>query len=177
MNRRESSTIVVGEITGPHGLAGEVKFRSYLVGDLEITDGMVLTLLFPDGKKLTKQLLKVRGGHKGLLLTIEGISDRDSAESLKGVRVEVDADIFPDAPEGEYYWRDLIGLSVFLKAGEEIGKVVNLVDRAEQDLLVIDMGGREVMVPFVEPIVVSVDIEAGRLVINPPEGLLEIAGT
>ncbi len=174
---RTGSTVVVGEIAGPHGIAGEVKFRSHLVGNLELAEGTEVILRFPGGGRSARCLIKIRRVSKGLLLTIEDVTDRDSAEKLRGVHVEVDANLLPSAPEGEYYWRDLIGVKVFSKQGEQLGRVVNLLERAGQDLLVLDIGGREAMVPFVEPIVVSVDVEADRLVVDPPEGLLELAGS
>jgi len=177
MGRHKASTVVMGEIIGPHGIGGEVKVDSHLVGNIELIEGMELCLLFPDGARVVKHVVGLRETAKGPLLRIEGVTDRTEAEKLRGCKIELDADLFPPTDEGEYYWRDLIGLEVFSKAGDRIGRVVRLVERGEQDLLIVDIDGREAMIPFVEPIVVTVDVAAGRLVIDPPEGLLELAGT
>ena len=176
MSREAASTVVAGEIIGPHGIAGEVKLKSHVVS-IELMEGMEVFLRGADGTLLPKRLIKVRQGPKGLLLTIEGVSDRNSATELRGVLVEVDASLLPSLEEGEYYWDDIIGLEVFTKEGERLGSVIQMLERVEQDLLIVDVGGRETMVPFVEPIVISVDVEGGRIVIDPPEGLLELDGS
>jgi len=176
MARRESSTVEVGEITGPHGVRGEVKLRSHLVGNLQLGDVSEVYLALPSGEKIKKKLLNARQVPKGLLLSIEGVNDRDEAEKLRGTVVEVDAGLLPPEEEGEYYWFRLIGLKVVSVDNEEIGVVTNLVAGAGHDLLIVSREGREVMVPFVEPLLVEVDLEAGRVLIDPPEGLLDIDG-
>ncbi len=170
---REASTILVGKIIGPHGIRGEVKLKSHLVGNLELREGVDIVLLFPDGSRRNKRILKARETAKGPLLSIEGVTDRNSAEELRGVDVEVDSSLLPETSDDEYYLHDLIGLEVH-DSEKIVGHIERLIERAGQDLLVVDMGGREALVPFVEPIVVEVDIEAGRVVIDPPEGLLEL---
>ena len=177
MGRDKASTVVMGEITGPHGISGEVKVNSHLVGNIKLIEGMKMCLLFPDGSKAIKRLIGLRETAKGLLLRIEGVTDRNEAQKLRGCKIELDASLLASAEDGEYYWRDLIGLEVFLKAGKRLGKVIGMVERGEQDLLTVEIDGREAMIPFIEPIIVSVDLNAGRLVVDPPEGLLELACT
>ncbi len=176
MGRRDSSTVEVGEIAGPHGVRGEVKLKSYLVGNLHLGKMSDVYLLLPGGKKIKKKLLSARQGPKGPLLTIDGVNDRDEVEKLKGAIVEADSELLPPEDENEYYWIDIIGLKVVSADNEEIGEVTNLMEGAGQDLLIVNHQGREVMVPFVEPIVVEVDVEAGKVTIDPPEGLLDIGG-
>jgi len=177
MGRHRASILVMGEIIGPHGIRGEVKLHSHLVGNIELIEGMELCLLFPSGARRIMRLVGRRETAKGLVLSIEGVGDRTEAEKLRGCKIEMDADLLSQTGEGEYYWRDLIGLEVFSKTGDRIGRVAQMLERGEQDLLIVDLGGREAMIPFVEPIIVTVDVAAGRLVIDPPEGLLELAGT
>jgi len=175
MTREKASSLRVGRISGPHGVKGEVKLISYLAGNLELRGAVEVVLFFPDGSKQVGKILSVREGPKGLLLTIEGVSDRNQAETLRDVDVEVDADLLPEPEEDEYYWNEMIGLEVFDKGERFLGRVGGFIERAGQDLLILDMDGREVLVPFVEPIIVSVDTEAERITIDPPEGLLELA--
>ncbi|RIK14554.1 MAG: ribosome maturation factor RimM, partial [Acidobacteria bacterium] len=114
--------------------------------------------------------------HKGIyLLGFEGHADRNAAEALRGTRLLVtDAD---DAGEEDDAWReeDLLGLQVVLPDGTPVGEVSALHVREVQDLLEVRLpDGREVLVPFVEEIVPEVDEGSGRVVIDPPAGLLEL---
>lgn len=176
MNRRGSSTVEVGEITGPHGVRGEVKLKSRLVGNLQLGEVSDVYLVLPGGEEIKKKLLNARCGPKGPLLAIEGVNNRDDAEKLRGTVVRVDAGLLPPEGEGEYYWLDIIGLKVVTADNEEIGEITRLMEGPGQDLLVVNREGREVMVPFVEPVVVRVDMEQGRVIIDPPDGLLDING-
>ena len=110
-----------------------------------------------------------------LCLHFAGIDDRAAAESLTGLLLEVER--LPGerpADPDEYYDDDLIGVAVVAQAGEPIGVVVEVLHLPAQDVLaVVTAEGREVLIPFVSEIVPDVDLEAGRIVVHPPDGLLE----
>jgi len=169
---REGS-VIIGTLAGAHGLRGEVRFNSYLAGNLDLSKVRELTLVLPGSHPEQRRLTGVRIVPKGFLLTFEGIESREEAEKLKGAEVLVDSRLLPPAGEGEYYWHDLIGLKVETVEGKPVGIVKGLAPGGGQDLLVVDMGSRETLIPAVEPIIVSVDIEKGRIVVDAPEGLLD----
>jgi 16S rRNA processing protein RimM len=118
--------------------------------------------------------------HSGrLLLHLVGVDDRTAAESLRGVllQVEVDPEETPTDPE-EFYDHQLIGLAVVDLDGTSVGSVVDVVHGA-QDLLVVEhapgrSGARRSLVPFVQVLVPEVDLDAGRLVVDLPSGLLDL---
>ena len=113
--------------------------------------------------------------HSGrLLLQFAGVDDRDEAEELRGTWLVVDyADIPPSDDPDEFHDQELLGLNVVTVDGAGIGTVTE-VRHGGQDLLVIGRpGGGEALVPFVAALVPEVDVAAGRLVIDPPPGLIE----
>ena len=111
-----------------------------------------------------------------LCLHFVGIDDRTSAESLTGLLLEVERapGERPDDPD-EYYDDDLLGLAVVTVDGEDVGDVAEVLHLPAQDVLAVRTpDAREVLIPFVSEIVPVVELDAGRIVIRPPEGLLEV---
>src|SRR5258708_3348394 len=100
--------------------------------------------------------------------------DRDDAEALRGTMLVVDsADIPPTGDPDEFHDHELIGLAVVTVSGEEVG-VVHEIRHSAQDLLVVKrQGAEDAMVPFVTALVPEVDVDKGRVVIDPPPGLLD----
>jgi 16S rRNA processing protein RimM len=115
--------------------------------------------------------------HSGrLLVSFAGCADRTSAEDLRGTLLVMDsAEVAPAEDPNEFHDYELIGLDVATVAGEPVGVVADVLHQG-QDLLVIrpDRPGAEVLVPFVAALVPEVDVKAGRLVIDPPPGLLDL---
>lgn len=106
------------------------------------------------------------------LVKFEGVDTREDAEAVKGT-LFVPANQARDLDEGEYWERDVVGCEVVTGDGTKIGTVIDVVPGPAQDLLEIDTGHGAGLVPFVSEIVTSVDTAARRVVIDPPEGLLE----
>ncbi|GAA3135611.1 hypothetical protein GCM10020001_067820 [Nonomuraea salmonea] len=108
-----------------------------------------------------------------LLVAFEGVHDRDAAEELRGTMLVIDsADVTPPDDPDEFHDHQLIGLAVQTVAGEPVGEVEDVLHHG-QDLLVVRRKGQDdALIPFVKALVPEVDLEAGRLVVDPPEGLL-----
>ena len=118
--------------------------------------------------------LEILGAVKGVLLArIAGIDDRDQAEALRGLRLYLPRAALPAPDEEEYYHADLVGLTAVLPDGTPIGQVRAIHDFGAGD--VIEIARPEAppaLVPFTRAIVPVVDLAAGRLVVDPPPGLL-----
>ena len=114
--------------------------------------------------------------HAGrLLLRLEGVEDRTAAEGLRDVVLVVDVadDERPEDPE-EFYDHQLAGLRAVTLAGDEVGVVVEVLHLPAQDVLAVRRpDGREALVPFVAEIVPEVDLAGGRVLLDPPGGLLD----
>jgi 16S rRNA processing protein RimM len=118
----------------------------------------------------------VRPHAGGLLVRFAGIEDRTAAEQLGGVVLVGDSDSSPVIAELDEYWdHELIGLTVVTRQGEPVGEVTDVRHGAGGELLSVRRGdGGEVLVPFVTAMVPAVDLAGGVIVIDPPEGLLEL---
>jgi 16S rRNA processing protein RimM len=119
--------------------------------------------------------LRLLGTAKGVLIAqVAGVTDRDGAEALRGLRLYLRRTALPPPGEDEYYHADLIGLAAVLADGTPLGRVRAVYDFGAGDTLDIARdAGQPVMVPFTRAVVPEVDLAAGRLVIDPPPGLLD----
>jgi len=167
--------LVVGRIGRPHGVRGEVSVEVRTdEPDERFAVGSVLATDPADRGPLTVTRLHWHSGR--LLLSFDGVADREGAEALRDTVLVVDSDDLPalDDPD-EFYDHQLVGLRVELADGTALGIVADVVHAPAEDLLAVARpDGDEVLVPFVSAIVPTVDVSAGRVVVDPPEGLLEL---
>lgn len=163
--------LVVGRIGRAHGVLGEatIEVRTDVPEQRFIVGGKLTT---SSGQELT--IKSARWHNQILLLSFEGISDRDQIESLKDELISSEVDFSNLAP-GEYHYQQLLGAKVFLQNGELVGNVTEIVALPGQDLLAVDHLGREVLIPMVKAIITNIDITNKKIEINPPEGLLDVA--
>jgi 16S rRNA processing protein RimM len=191
--------IAVGQVVRAHGIRGEVivAVRTDEPG-ARFAPGSVLSTEPPDRGPLTVAAARWHAGR--LIVAFEGIGDRTAAEGLRGTLLVLDSGQIPPAPDpDEFHDHELIGLRVVTAAGDRVGVVADVLHHG-QDLLVVRRDsaagtpGRpgvpraespespagqaapaaaEALVPFVGAIVTDVDVAAGRLVIDPPPGLLD----
>lgn len=176
--RPDASTqqLRVGRLVKAHGLKGALKLELYTDDpDRRFTPGAVFTLQVPTsspwhGSTLTLAELRWYNGQP--VGFFEGVADRTAAESLVKAILWIDQDAEEEPEEDAWYDFQLVGLRA-QRDGEEVGRIVRVEHFPAQDLLVIDTGEREVLVPFVSAIVPAVDIAAGVVTITPPPGLLE----
>ena len=163
--------LVVGRIGRAHGVLGEATIEVQSDDpDLRFEVGNKLTL--ENGKELI--IRSARWHNQILLLAFDGIDDRDEIESLRDELLSADVDLSTLAP-GEYHYQQLLGSKVLLTNGELIGEVDEIVKLPGQDLLSVTQLGKQVLIPMVKQFIVSIDIDSKTIVINPPEGLLDVA--
>ncbi|MCG5452621.1 ribosome maturation factor RimM [Micromonospora hortensis] len=115
--------------------------------------------------------------HQGrVLIAFEGIPDRNTAEALRGTLLVVDsADVTPPDDPEEFHDHQLVGLAVVTPAGEHLGEVARIDHAPSSDLLVLRRPeGRTALIPFVRAIVPEVDLAGGRVIVDPPAGLLDL---
>lgn len=174
--RSAQTQLRVGRLTKAHGLKGGLKLELYTDDpDRRFQPGASFTLQVPEGspwhgKRLELAELRWYNGHP--VGFFAGVTDRSGAESLVKAILWVDQDPSEPAEPDAWYDHQLVGLDV-LRNGERVGRIDRLEHLPAQDLLVVDTGEREVLVPFVRAIVPEVDIEGRRVVVTPPEGLFE----
>ncbi len=167
----------MGRLLKAHGLKGAIKLELYTDSPNErFVPGAVLKLQVLEtspwfGKTLT--VTELRWYNQSPVIFFKDVDDRNAAESLIRAILLIDTDV-EDLPVEEDAWYDhqLVGLTV-LRDGVKVGTVARVEHFPSQDLLAVDTGDAEVLVPFVKAIVPSVDIEAGTVVVTPPLGLFE----
>ncbi|MBV8996609.1 MAG: ribosome maturation factor RimM [Pseudonocardiales bacterium] len=162
---------VVGRVGRPHGLTGEVTVQ--VRTDFPDQRFAVGAQLWSDtGRTLTVETVRP---HRGVLLVrFAGITDREAAAGLRGGTLSVDAAELPDLTDpDEFYDHQLEGLAAVGPDGAALGRVREVVHAPASDLLVVDTARGEVLVPFVQAIVPEVDLAGGRVVLDPPAGLLD----
>ena len=170
---REPDLIVVGRIGRPQGLKGEVTVEVRTDDpDDRFAPGRVLQT---DNGPITVDGSRRQG--KYLVVAFAGVHDRTQAELLRDTMLSLDtADLPPLAEEDEYYDTQLIGLVALLTDASELGEVTDVLHLPGGDVLVVRRPhGAEALVPFVKAIVPIVDLEAGTVLIDPPEGLLDLS--
>jgi 16S rRNA processing protein RimM len=163
--------LCVGIITGAQGVRGAVRIKSFTA----VPEDVAAYGPVADEGGEREFALRPVGRAKGVVIaTISGIADRDAAERLKGMRLYVARDRLPAPGEEEYYHADLIGLAAVLRDGTPLGRVRAVHEYgAGVSLEVARESGATVMVPFTRAAVPEVALAAGRLVIEPLEGLLD----
>jgi 16S rRNA processing protein RimM len=163
--------LCVGIITGAQGVRGAVRIKSFTA----VPEDVAAYGPVADEAGQREFALRPVGRAKGVVIaTIAGVADRDAAERLKGVRLYVARDKLPAPGEEEYYHADLIGLAAVLRDGTPLGRVRAVHEYGAGDSLeVASESGVTVMVPFTRAAVPEVDLAAGRLVIEPLDGLLD----
>jgi len=167
--------LVVGRIARAHGIAGEVGVEVRTdAPEVRFAPGTTLATDPPERGPLTVQRARWHSGR--LLVAFEQVPDRTAAESLRGTMLVVDSASSPDQTGDDDYWdHELTGLQVVTVAGDPIGVVEDVAHPPGADLLVVRRpDGAELLVPFVSAIVPTVDVAGGRVVVDPPEGLLEL---
>ncbi|MEY4314190.1 MAG: hypothetical protein RIS93_770 [Actinomycetota bacterium] len=162
--------LVVGRIGRAHGVLGEATIE-VRTDDADLRFAVGNEVILENGKKLI--IKSSRWHNQVLLLSFDGISDRNQIEELRDQLISAEVDTSAMAP-GEYHYQQLIGSQVFLQSGDQVGVVGEIVKLPGQDLLSIDKGGSQVLVPMVKQIIISIDVAAKKIVINPPEGLLDV---
>jgi len=163
--------LVVGRIVRAHALKGEVIVQPASAGSDVLLD-VKSVWVGSETSSVARRVRKAQPQGKGVLLGLEGISDRNAAEALIGASVLLRESELPEAGEDEFYVQDLIGLRVESPAGDLLGSVVDIESSENMDWLVVEAGGKRSLVPLTEPLV-KVDLDAEKIVLDAPEGLLD----
>jgi 16S rRNA processing protein RimM len=165
----KSNRVLLGRIAGAHGIRGEVVIRTFTAAPESIG---AYGPLSERGGRRTFTIANARVTQKGVVARLEGVSDRNEAEALKGVELYVERERLPAVDEGEFYHADLVGLAAVDPEGKAIGKIVAVHNFGAGDLLEIRLAGsgKTELVPFTDAAVPEVDIAGGRVIVAMPEG-------
>lgn len=163
--------IACGRVGRAHGVQGAVLVEAWTdSAEARFAPGAVLQT---SAAPLTVAGARLHSGR--WIVTFEGVADRQGAEALRGTQLLVRrGDREPIEDPDEFYDSDLVGLRVRSVDGSEVGAVSAVLHGLGGDTLAVDATGREVLVPFVAAIVPTIDVGAGYVVVDPPEGLFDL---
>ena len=166
--------VLIARIGAAHGIKGEVRVKAFTGTPADIAAYGPLEA--PDGRLFEVETLRPAAGKSPEMLVVRfaGVADRNAAEALNGIELSIPRQRLPAAEDDEFYYADLIGLSAETVDGRSLGTVIGVQNYGAGDLLeVAPSRGDTILVPFTRAVVPRVDIEEGRVVVDPPEGLLE----
>lgn len=172
--------VVVGHVSKPHGTKGEV-YVWPLTDRSETTFrvGAEFSISDPEGERPDHDFPAVRVGavrpyRRGFLVLFDHIDDRNAAETLRDRYLLRRFEDTEPLEQDEIFYHQLLGLRVVTVAGVEVGRVKEVYELRPADLLEVEGPERDYLIPFTKEVVVSWDVGEGRVVIDPPEGLLEL---
>jgi len=162
--------VIVGAIGGAFGVQGEVRLKSFCADPQAIAD---YTPLYTEDGREFAQLILTGQLKNGFTARIDGVVTKEDADALRNISLYADRAMMPSLPDDEYYYADLIGLTVVDTGGTTLGTVKNVMDHGAGDLLEIIAAGQSetILLPFTQAAVPTVDLASKRIVADPPEGL------
>ena len=163
--------VCVAAVAGAYGVRGDVRLKVFTSDPAAVAEYAPLD--DETGRSFDLTLgAPVRGGYAARL---SGVTSKEAADALRGTRLFVPRERLPTLPDDEFYHADLIGLEVVDTGGARLGRVRAVLDHGAGDLLEIAPpgGSRTILLPFTRATVPTVDFAAGRIVADPPEGLID----
>lgn len=156
----------MGRVASAFGIRGWVKVQPFSEYVDSLLDYRTWYLGQENGPWRKVDVVKVEAHDKTLAAQLPDCPDRNAAEKLKGLLIAVPRSSLPQQEEGEYYWADLIGLAVVNRAGESLGAVAELLDTGANDVLVVRGGLGELLIPFLNSVILNVDMAAKTIEVD-----------
>ena len=162
-----SRLVVVGRILAPRGLQGEVQVEAISDSPGRFSSGGILYLnTHPHKIQWSSSLLSGR-----VVLKLEDTNTRTDAESMRGHLLMVPEDMVPSLADGDYYHYQIIDLRVYSQQSEYLGQITQILSTGSNDVYVVSLDGRELLIPALYEVIKEVDVEMGTMTVDLPEGL------
>ena len=157
--------VVMARVAGAFGIKGWLKLHTFTESP-DSLDAYASWLLKSDKGWQEFELEDFAVNVKGVVAKLKGCDDRSAAEKLIKCDIGIPRDALEDAGEGEVFWFDLIGCDVVNIAGEKLGKIETLLETGANDVLVVKMGTEEILIPYLDDVVLKVDRESKLVTVN-----------
>ncbi len=174
---KADSRVLLGKVVAAHGIRGGLRVRYFGDAPDHLSPNTDLQLCFSDGSVQIHKVNKVVPGKaREVRLFLNGVSDRNVAESYRGAEIFISRQETKALPEGEFYWYELVQCEVVTDSGRVVGRVRELWEAGSQDLLVVESDtGEEILLPTHEAIVPEINLKEKRITVVDFPGLLEPA--
>ena len=165
----------IGKIVGAHGIKGNIKAYSYAESLTVFEPDSSILLINARGIETYYKIRWVKPHNRLILLSLDSVKDRNSAENLIGSELFIEQSKLPELEEGSYYWFDIIGLSVFTHDDQYIGRVESIIPTGSNDVYVVKDPSQEqsgeTLIPALESVVLEIDLKRKTMRVALPEGL------
>jgi 16S rRNA processing protein RimM len=170
----EPRYLAIGRVLRPHGVRGELRVEIVTSYPERLGQHAYFCLARPDLPEAVQRypVEKLRWHRGALLLKLGGCDDRNAAEELRGMLVQIPIEEAVPLEEGEYYYFQLIGVGVETEGGELLGRVVEVLETGANDVYVVRGPHGEVLLPAVDDVVLDLDLESRRMVVRLLPGIL-----
>jgi 16S rRNA processing protein RimM len=166
--------VPVGKIIGTHGIKGLLKVFSYS-GNIQSLQAAKSAFLKGKDGLVSEYVIKNVAAHSGgFILAFEGYSDINQVLFMSGSELCLKLSELPKPDEDEYYWRDLIGLTVFTDQNVELGLLVDIFETGSSDIYVVRGDSKEYLIPAIADVISHVDLPGKKMIISPLDGLLDL---
>ena len=167
--------VPVGKIVGAHGVKGNIKVYSYAESLSVFNPGSLILLINPKGFEKSYKIKWVKPHGRLTLLSLKGVENRNSVETLIGSVFFIERANFPELEDGSYYWVDIIGISVFTTHDEYIGLVESIIPTGSNDVFVVRNPNKahdnETLIPAIESVILEIDLKLKTMRVDLPQGL------
>lgn len=164
----------IGRVIRPHGLAGLLRIQSYAQSEETFLDPGTVYLRTRSGDLHEYPVESVRPQKRVHLMKLVGIDSLDAAEKYRDAEILIRRDALRREQEDEFFWYELIGLSVYLRSGEYLGTIEEVLPTSSHDIYVAREGKKEILIPAVHEVVEEIDIDNRKMIISEVEGLLDL---
>lgn len=175
MNKSDPSLpfVAIARIIKERGIRGEVKALPLSETAQHLSPQDDVQILTPSGKREACKIRSVRYDRGFLLISFHGISAAEEAAVLRNAIIEAAVEALPALPGDVYYHSQIIGLTVVIDGGEELGSITEIMETGGADVYVVRGRGREYLIPAVKDIISCIDLGSGTMTITPMDGLLD----
>ena len=169
----KSDLVSLGRITKPQGLKGSFRVRALGIESENLTH-LDRIFIKPSNGDLLECNVQSTQSRKGFFVVqVEQISHIDQVKSLVGGEVFALRSDMAELEEGDFYWFELVGLKVVTSDGRDLGEVRSIIPTGANDVLQVRLGDKEILIPYIDDVIASVDLEAGVITVDPLPGMLD----
>jgi 16S rRNA processing protein RimM len=166
--------IPVGKISATHGIKGLLKLYSYSGNIESLLSSNTVFLKGKSGVTEEFALRSVTAHASGFILKLDDFGDIDQVQPLVGRELCLKRSQLPEPADDEYYWRDLIGLTVITDHGFVLGPIADIFETGSSDIYVVRGNSKEYLIPAIADVITEIDIPGKRMIITPLDGLLDL---
>jgi len=165
--------IPIGKVVRPHGVRGKIKLEYFGEDVSRFPPAREVFIEMKVGTLQAYEILETTPQPPRLILLLRGIERREEVEPLIGKKIFIKREDLPDLEEGEYYWTDLLGMSVETEEGKKVGRVKEIFSTGANDVYVVEGKRGEIFLPATGEVIQNIDRKKGVMKVNRKEGLWE----